>query len=61
MAVPPLISHPDTILKVASMVNVPLHTQSSHSTVGMAQASLDDEDIFDDEFQMHHTPIRWVV
>ena len=43
------------------MVNIPPHAQSSHSTKGVAWASLDDDDLFDDEFQSHHTPICHIV
>ena len=43
------------------MVNVLLDAQSSLSMGGRVQASLDEEDILDDEFQTHHTPISHVV
>ena len=47
--------------KLASAVNVPSHAQSSHSAGGMARASLDDEDAWDDDFQTPHTPVHHVV
>ena len=60
-AIPPLISEYGTIPKVASMVSILPHAQSSHSAEGVVWASLDDKDLFDDEFQTHHTPICHVV
>ena len=47
--------------KLASVVNVPSHAQSSHSGGGMAWASLDDDDAWDDDFQTPPTPVRCVV
>ena len=47
--------------KLASAVNVPSHVQSSHSGGGMARASLDDEDAWDNDFQTPHTPVHCVV
>ena len=47
--------------KLASAVNVPSYAQSSHSGGGMAQASLDDEDTWEDDFQTPHMPVHHVV
>ena len=47
--------------KLASVVNIPSHAQSSHSGGGMASASLDDEDAWDDDFQTPHTPVCCVI
>ena len=47
--------------KLASAVNVPSHAQSSHSSEGMAWASLDDDDAWDDDFQTPHTPVHHIV
>ena len=47
--------------KVASVVNVPFHAQSSHSGEGMARASLDEDDMWEDDFQTPHTPVHHVV
>ena len=37
------------------------HAQSSHSGGGMARASLNDDDAWDDDFQTPHTPVCCVV
>ena len=50
-----------TMPKVASVVNVPSHAQSSHSSEGMAQASLDEDSTWEDDFQTLHTPVCHVV
>ena len=50
-----------TTPKVASAVNVAAHAQSSHSGEGTAQASLDEDDAWKDDFQTSHTPVRHVV
>ena len=47
--------------KLALAVNVLSHTWSSHSSGGMARASLDDEDAWNDNFQTPHTPVHRVV
>ena len=47
--------------KLASAVNVPSHAQSSHSSGGVAQAPLDDEDAWNDDFHTPHTPVHYVV
>ena len=47
--------------KLASAVNVLSHAQSSHSGGGMAQASLNDDNAWDDDFQTPHTPVRCIV
>ena len=54
---------PDTSTtpKFASAVNVPSHAQSSHSGEGMAWASLDEDDVWEDDFQTPHTPVHRVV
>ena len=48
--------------KVASVVNVPPHAQSSHSGEGMALASLDQDEALEDDFQTQHMlvcHVRW--
>ena len=60
-AIPPLISEPNTILKVALAVRVPSYAQSSHSSGGMGRASLDNEDMDYDEFQTQYTPLHCIV
>ena len=47
--------------KLASAVNVPSYAQSSHSGRGMARASLDEEDVWEDDFQTLHTPVHCIV
>ena len=47
--------------KLASAVNVLSYAQSSHSSGGMARASLDDENAWDDNFQTPHTPVCHIV
>ena len=47
--------------KVALAVNVPSHAQSSHSSEGMAQASLEEDNAWEDDFQTSHTPVCHVV
>ena len=47
--------------KLASAVNISSHAQSSHSDGGMAWASLDDDEAWDDDFQTPHTPVCHVV
>ena len=49
-----------TTLRVASVVNVPPHARSSHSGEGTALASLDQEEVLEDDFQTQHTPVRRV-
>ena len=51
----------NTMPKLASATNVPSHAQSNHSGGGMARASLDDDDAWDDDFQTPHTPVCHVV
>ena len=51
----------NTMPKLASAVNIPSHAQSSHSGGGMAQASLSDDDAWDDDFQTPHTPVDHIV
>ena len=49
-----------TTPKVASVVNVTPHTRSSHSSKGTALASLDQEEVLEDDFQTQHTPVHCV-
>ena len=51
----------DTMPKLSSAVNVLSYAQSSHSCRGMARASLDDEDTWEDDFQTPHMPIYHIV
>ena len=57
----PLSLGANTMPKLASAVNVPAYAQSSRSDRGMAGASLDDEDAWEDDFQTLHTPVCCVV
>ena len=57
----PLSPGADTMTKLASAVNVPSYAQSSHSCGGMAQASLNDEDVWEDDFQTPHMPVHHIV
>ena len=49
-----------TTPKVASVVNVPPHAWSSHSGEGTALASLNQEEVLEDDFQTQHTPVRCI-
>ena len=57
----PLSPDANTMPKLASAVNIPSYAQSSHSCGGMAWASLDDEDAWEDDFQTPHMPVHHVV
>ena len=57
----PLSPDADTMPKLASAVNVLSYAWSSHSCGGMAQAFLDDEDAWKDDFQTPHMPVCRVV
>ena len=46
-----------TTPKVASVANVLPHARSSHSSKGMALASLDQDEVLEDDFQTQHTPV----
>ena len=50
-----------TTPKVASTVNVPPHTQSSHSSEGMAQALLDHDEALEDDFQTQHMLVHRIM
>ena len=47
--------------KLSSDVSVPAYARSSHSAVGVAQASLDDDEDLEEDFQTPHTPICCMV
>ena len=47
--------------KLPSAVNVLAYARSSHSGGGMARASLDDEDVWEDDFQTPHSPANHIV
>ena len=51
----------NTMPKLALAVNIPSHAQSSHSCRGMARASLDNEDTWENDFQTPHMPVHCVV
>ena len=51
----------DTMPKLSSAVNIPSYAQSSHSGGGMARASLDEKDMWEDDFQTSHMPVCHVV
>ena len=50
-----------TTPKVAWAVNIPSHAKSSHSGEGKAQASLDEDDAWEDDFQTPHMPVSHVM
>ena len=50
-----------TTPKVVSEVNIPSYAWSSHSSEGTAQASLDEDEGLEDDFQTLHTPVHHVV
>ena len=47
--------------KFPSAVNIPTYAWSSHSAGGMARASLDDDEVEEDDFQTSHTPVCRIV
>ena len=49
-----------TTPKVASVVNVPPHAQSSHSSKGMVLALLDQDEVLEDDFQTQHTLVHCI-
>ena len=51
----------NTTHKLSSAVSVPAYTRSSHSAGGVAQALLDDDEDWEEDFQTPHTPIHLVV
>ena len=57
----PLSPGADTTPKLPSAVNVLAYTLSIRSSGGMARASLDDEDTWEDDFQTPHSPVHHVV
>ena len=58
MAASPNVS---TMPKVALVVNIPSHAQSSQSSEGTAQASLNEDEALEDDFQTLHTPVCCVM
>ena len=50
-----------TTPKVALVVNIPSHAWSSHSGEGMARASLNEDDAWEDDFQTLHMPVCHVM
>ena len=50
-----------TMLKVASVVNIPSHAWSSHSSEGTARASLNEDNALEEDFQTLHTPVHHVM
>ena len=57
----PLSPDANTMLKLASAVNILSYAWFSHSCGGMARASLNDEVAWEDDFQTPHMPVRCVV
>ena len=57
----PLSPGAKTTPKFPLAVNVPAYAQSSCSGGGMARASLDDEEVWEDDFQTQHSPAHHVV
>ena len=50
-----------TMPKVTSAVNIPSYARSSHSGEGTAQASLNEDEALEDDFQTLHTPVCHVM
>ena len=50
-----------TMPKVTSVVNIPSHAWSSHSSEGMARASLDEDEALEADFQTPHTPVHRIM
>ena len=57
----PLSPGANTMPKLTSAVNILAYAWSSHSGGGMARASLDDEDAWEDDFQTLHTLVHCIV
>ena len=57
----PLSQSSNTMPKLSSAVNVPAYAQSSCSVGGMAWASLDNDEVGEDDFKTPHTPVHCVV
>ena len=57
----PLSPSSNTMPKLPSAVNIPAYARSRYSRGGMAQASLDDDEVGEDDFQTPHTPVRCIV
>ena len=57
----PLSPGADTMPKLILAVNVPAYARSSRSSWGMARASLDDEDVWEDDFQTAHMLVCHIV
>ena len=51
----------NTMTKLSLAVSIPAYTRSSCSTLGVAQALLDDDEDWEEDFQIPHTPIHHVV
>ena len=51
----------NTMPKLASAVNIPPHARSSHCGREMAQASLDEDDAWEDDFQTPHMLVHHMV
>ena len=56
----PLSPGANTVPKLTSAVNILAYIRSSCSSGGMARASLDDEDAWEDDFQTLHMPVHHV-
>ena len=52
---------PEIMPKLSSAVSIPVHARSSHSAEGVAQALLDDDKDWEEDFQTPHTPVHCVV
>ena len=57
----PLSPDANTMPKLASAVSILSYAQSSCSDGGMARASLNDEDMWEDDFQAPYMPVHHVV
>ena len=57
----PLSPSSNTTPKLPSAINILAYAWSSHLAGGMAQASLDDDEVGEDDFQTPHTPVCCIV
>ena len=51
----------NTTPKLSSAVNILAYTRSSRSVQGVAQASLDNDEDWEEDFQTPHTPVHHMV
>ena len=57
----PFYPSSNTTPKLSLAVSIPAYARSSHSAGGVAQAMLDDDEDWEEDFQTPHTPVHHVV